>query len=79
MTSFEDNQCYFISCKVYVLKMISMEIKKMCDHNVSFIYSSIFLISMENILMNWHAYSHGGIFVTLRGYVKLMQVICYCL
>ena len=56
-----------------------MGIKKMRDNNVSFICSSIFLISKENILMNWHAYSHGGIFVTLRGNVKLTQDICYCL
>ena len=51
----------------------------MHEHNISFICSSIFLISMEIIFMNWHACSYGGIFVTLRGNVKLTQVICYCL
>ena len=52
--------------------MISMEIKKMHEHNISFICSNIFLISMKIIFMNWHACSHGGIFVTLRGNVKLL-------
>ena len=60
--------------------MISMEIKKMYErNNISFICSSIFLISIEIIFMNWHACSDGGIFVTLRGNVKRTQVICYCL
>ena len=67
MTSFEDKQCHFISREVYrfaLLKMISWEIKKMCEHNISFIFSNIFLNSMEIIFMNWHACSHGGIFIT---------------
>ena len=55
--------------------MISMEIKKMLEHNISFICSNIFLISMEIIYMNWHSCTHSGIFVTLRGNVKLTHLL----